>query len=177
MGFLGLPLVRERSSAAEECKGGWFRSRLACESPGVGQPRLLDCQLGAACSLPEGTLCAAGRSLPGMKLAFALMAAINGFTGSCATLSHGLWLPHQASPASARRRRVLTRLGRGRKRPPFRSGSRCGSPADFRRSTAVGAKQPWRAGPTTRRHCRCSGLGSRSCDLSRGAAPLTRACW
>jgi hypothetical protein len=40
--------------------------------------------------LPEGTLCAAGRSLPGMKLAFALMAAINGSTGSCATLSHGL---------------------------------------------------------------------------------------
>ena len=31
--------------------------------------------------------------------------------------------------------------------------------ADFRRSTAVGAKQPWRAGPTTRRQCRCSGLG------------------
>ena len=63
-----------------------------------------------------------------MKLAFALMAAINGFTGSCATLSHGLWLPHQASPASARRQKVLTLHGRGRKRPPFRSGSRCGSP-------------------------------------------------
>jgi hypothetical protein len=27
-----------------------------------------------------------------------------------------------------------------------------------RRSTAVGAKQHWRAGPT-RRQCRCSGLG------------------
>ena len=38
-----------------------------------------------------------------MTLAFALMAAINGSTGSCATLSHGLQLPHQASPASARR--------------------------------------------------------------------------
>ena len=40
-----------------------------------------------------------------MSLAFALMAAINGSTGSCATLSHGLELPHQASPASARRLR------------------------------------------------------------------------
>jgi hypothetical protein len=38
-----------------------------------------------------------------MSLAFALMAAINGSTGSWATLSHGLSLPHQASPASARR--------------------------------------------------------------------------
>jgi hypothetical protein len=36
------------------------------------------------------TMCAAGRSLPGMSLAFALMAAINGSTGSSATLSHGL---------------------------------------------------------------------------------------
>jgi hypothetical protein len=35
-------------------------------------------------------LCTAGRSLPGMKLAFALMAAINGSTGSCVTLSFGL---------------------------------------------------------------------------------------
>jgi hypothetical protein len=34
-----------------------------------------------------------------MSLAFALMAAINGSTGSCATLSHGLERPHQASPA------------------------------------------------------------------------------
>ena len=38
-----------------------------------------------------------------MSLAFALMAAINGSTGSSATLSHGLKQPHQASPASARR--------------------------------------------------------------------------
>ena len=36
-----------------------------------------------------GTVRAAGRSLPDMSLAFALMAAING-SGSCATLSHGL---------------------------------------------------------------------------------------
>ena len=40
-----------------------------------------------------------------MSLAFALMAAINGSTGSCATLSHGLQQPHQASPASARRQK------------------------------------------------------------------------
>ena len=38
-----------------------------------------------------------------MSLAFALMAAINGSTGSCATLSYGLQLQHQASPTSARR--------------------------------------------------------------------------
>jgi hypothetical protein len=38
-----------------------------------------------------------------MSLAFALTGAINGSTGSWATLSPGLELPHQASPASARR--------------------------------------------------------------------------
>jgi chorismate synthase len=38
-----------------------------------------------------------------MKLAFALMAAIIGSTGSWVTLSHGLKRPHHASPASARR--------------------------------------------------------------------------
>jgi hypothetical protein len=54
-----------------------------------------------------------------MSLAFALMAAINGSTGSCATLSHGLSLPHQASPASARRpRKILTPQGWRRKGPP-----------------------------------------------------------
>ena len=52
-------------------------------------------------------------SLPGMSLAFGLMAAINGFTGSCATLSHGLSLPHQASPASARRPMKILNLSRG----------------------------------------------------------------
>ncbi len=41
-----------------------------------------------------------------MNLAVALMAAINGSTGSWATLSHGLSLPHHASPASARRHEV-----------------------------------------------------------------------
>jgi hypothetical protein len=38
-----------------------------------------------------------------MSLAFALTAAINSSTGSWATLSHGLSLPHHASPASTRR--------------------------------------------------------------------------
>ena len=48
------------------------------------------CQLVLAGSFADGTVWAAGRSLPDMSLAFALMAAINGSTGSCATLSHGL---------------------------------------------------------------------------------------
>ncbi len=56
-----------------------------------------------------------------MSLAFALMAAINGSTGSCATLSHGLSLPHQALPASARRPgEILTPHGWRRKRRPGR---------------------------------------------------------
>ena len=42
-------------------------------------------------SLAEGAVWAAGRSLPEMSLAFALMAAINSSTGSRATLSHGLY--------------------------------------------------------------------------------------
>ncbi len=45
-----------------------------------------------------------------MSLALALMAAINASTGSCATLSHGLKQPHQASPASARRRQGFSLL-------------------------------------------------------------------
>ena len=109
-------------------------SRLACESPpgheqprarksgaGIGQPRLsaLGCQLWLAGSSVEGAGCAAGRSLQGMSLAFALMAAIKGSTGSCATLSHGLERPHQASPASARRRQGFSLLmgGGARGRP------------------------------------------------------------
>ena len=66
---------------------------------------VLVCQLGVASSSVAGAVCAVGRSLPAMKLAFALMAAINGSTGSWATLSSGLSLPHHASPASARRHR------------------------------------------------------------------------
>ena len=50
----------------------------------------LGCQLWPVGSLVEGAVWAAGRSLPEMSLAFALMAAINSSTGSCATLSHGL---------------------------------------------------------------------------------------
>ena len=51
---------------------------------------LLGCRLWLAGSLADGTVWAAGRSLPEMSLAFAPMAAINGSTGSCATLSRGL---------------------------------------------------------------------------------------
>ena len=48
------------------------------------------CQLALVGSAVVGARRAAGRGLPAMKLAFALLAAINGSTGSCATLSHGL---------------------------------------------------------------------------------------
>ena len=58
--------------------------------PLAGPASVLVCQLGLGCSSVAGTLCAAGRSLPGMSLAFALMAAINGSTGSSATLACGL---------------------------------------------------------------------------------------
>lgn len=51
---------------------------------------MLGCQLSRTGSLVEGSMWAAGRSLPDMSLAFALLAAINGSTGSCVTLSHGL---------------------------------------------------------------------------------------
>ena len=80
---------------------------------------MLGCQLWPTNSLSEGTVWAAGRSLPEMSLAFALMAAINGSTGSCATLSHGLSLPHQASPASVRRPTTFSSLigGGARGRP------------------------------------------------------------
>ena len=52
--------------------------------------RMLGCQVWLAGSLADGTVSAAGRGLPEMSLAFALAAAINGSTGSYATLSHGL---------------------------------------------------------------------------------------
>ena len=51
---------------------------------------MLDCQVWLTSSLTEGSVWAAGRSLPDMSLAFALMAAINGSAGSCATLTYGL---------------------------------------------------------------------------------------
>ena len=72
----------------------------------------MDCHLRLDDSLVEVTRWAAGRSLPGMSLAFALMAAINGSTGSCATLSHVLKQSHQASPASEHRRQPGTTLGK-----------------------------------------------------------------
>ena len=72
--------------------------------PLAGPAAVLGCQLGLGSSSGAGTLCAAGRSLPGTSLAFALMAAINGSTGSSATLAYGLKAPSLAgvSPAAAR---------------------------------------------------------------------------
>ena len=60
--------------------------------PAIGRAWVsaFSCQLGLAGSPVDGMVCAAGTSLPAMKLAFALMAAINGSTGSWVTLSHGL---------------------------------------------------------------------------------------
>ena len=53
-----------------------------------------------------------------MSLAFALMAAINGSTGSSAKLSHGLKHPHQALPTSVRRPPRFSLLrGGGASRP------------------------------------------------------------
>ncbi len=46
-----------------------------------------------------------------MSLAVALMAVINGSTGSWATLSHGLSLPHHASPARPGAPRILILQG------------------------------------------------------------------
>jgi hypothetical protein len=97
---------------------GILFTRLACESPGAvnlqrarerrpghrpGLGERVQLSAGAGELRVVGARCAAGGSLPAMKLAFALMAAINGSTGSWATLSSGLQLPHHASPALARR--------------------------------------------------------------------------
>ncbi len=70
----------------------------------AGPVSVLGCQLRPANSFVEGAMWAAGRSLPEMSLAFALMAAINGSTGSRATLSFGLLGPSLVgvSPAAAR---------------------------------------------------------------------------
>ena len=65
-----------------------MRKLASLRSPGLTS--VLGCQGVLSASLAEGAMWAAGRSLPRMSLAFALMAAINGSTGSCATLSHGL---------------------------------------------------------------------------------------
>jgi hypothetical protein len=65
---------------------------------------VLGCQLLPANSFVEAAVCAAGTSLPGMSLAFALMAAIN---GSHRLQRHTVLRPRrdQASPASAQRLR------------------------------------------------------------------------
>ena len=96
-------LTGPRPRPPDDC-GCCFAQWLACESRGLARCRacengpgrwpgpgsVLGCQLGLGCSSVAGTLFAAGRSLPGMSLAFALMAAINGSTCSSATLSYGL---------------------------------------------------------------------------------------
>ena len=82
------------------CLGGWPvnpQARSTCNvrvetGPAIGWAWVsaFSCQLVLASSAVVGAVCAAGRSLPAMKLAFALMAAIIGSTGSWVTLSHGL---------------------------------------------------------------------------------------
>ena len=72
---------------------GWTAGNVRAQTvPAIGRAWVsaFSCQLGLASSPVDGMVCAAGRSLPAMKLAFALMAAINGSTGSWVTLSHGL---------------------------------------------------------------------------------------
>ena|ERR1039458_1278749 len=85
---------------APPLRGGWPvnpQGRSACNvranaGPAIGWAWVsaFSCQLVLASSAVVGARCAAGRSLPAMKLAFALMAAIIGSTGSWVTLSHGL---------------------------------------------------------------------------------------
>jgi hypothetical protein len=90
------PLVRHtRASDGKRPRPGPPHTRCAQprdQSRGMSPARVsrLGCQVWLTGSLAEGSVWAAGRSLPDMSLAFALMAAINGSTGSCATLSHGL---------------------------------------------------------------------------------------
>ena len=83
----------------------------------AGRSERARCQMRLANSRDEGTVSAAGRSLPEMSLAFALMAAINGSTGSRATLSCGL-KRDQASPASVRRPTQILIPQGWRRKPP-----------------------------------------------------------
>jgi len=130
--------------------------------PGSAGARLstLGCQLRPAASSIDGAICAAGRSLPDMSLAFALMAAINGSTGSWATLSHGLQLPHHASPASTRRHQGFSSFrGSGARGRPGRCRTNLAHRILFvagvqsshsrpRRIRRVGTREPPRAAPT-----------------------------
>src|ERR1019366_2233486 len=79
---------------------------------------VLGCQLGPESSSVVGTLCAVGRSLPRMSLAFALMAAINGSTGSSATLSHGLF---RTKPRRRQSDGSKILIPHGRRRKPSRT--------------------------------------------------------
>jgi len=84
----------------------------------VGPMSMLGCQVRLADFGDEGTMSAAGRSLPEMSLAFALMAAINGSTGSSVKLSYGLKLLHQALPTSVRRPSQILVPHGWRRKPP-----------------------------------------------------------
>ena len=107
---------------------GWLVNPVGCANrsghakggrpASVGPMSMLGCQVRLADFGDEGTMSAAGRSLPEMSLAFALMAAINGSTGSSAKLSHGLEHPHQASPTSIRRPSTILVPQRCRRKPP-----------------------------------------------------------
>ena len=114
-----------------------YGRRLACESPRVvnrdcarlNQPGLsnarvsaLGCQSGSADSWVDGALCAAGRSLPEMSLALALMAAINGSTGSWGRLA---LVPSSQSLTFLRQPRRSPTVSRGSlRRLPESCGSR-----------------------------------------------------
>ncbi len=67
----------------------------------TGRPkvRMLDCQLWPTNSLAEGTVWAAGRSLPGMSLAFALHGSTQRFHRLLRHAVARARTPHQASPA------------------------------------------------------------------------------
>ncbi len=133
------------------------RSRCDHQPPRDARPPGIDTQrLSAAAGglLDRGGGGAAGRSLPDMSLAFALMAAINRSTGSSATLSHGLQVPPHASPASARRHWGFSSSGVAARGPPGRcrtKGSRCATRRRQQRTSSANARdRPLIDGPLRR---------------------------
>jgi len=101
-----------------------------------------------------------------MSLAFALLAAFNGSTGSCATLSHGLELRHQASPRRQPGGRSIF-IPHGRRRKPSRTLSHkaTGSPG----SCAFDARWPFSNWSFESRSSRPSRLrGSQEVSENRG---------
>ena len=116
----------ERTESGDPLSPAWLVNPHQADEPSehaktdlpTGRPEwsVLDCQLRSADSLVEGAMSAAGRSLPDMSLAFALMAAINGSTGSRATLSYGLFgtKPRRRQPGGSK---ILNAQG-WRRKPP-----------------------------------------------------------